>query len=263
MSKLEKAYLKLQAMGYGSAGISAPCSPGMMVLSCVIYLAMMLSVPMGRLSMLIWFAIVPIFSCTWIGLSFGKIVLRSLYILPLLILIGIFNPVFDTETAITFDGIVISRGWVTFLSVIVRGLLALQSILILIEACGFTGICRGLRQLYLPAFLTDQIQFVYRYLGVLLLEALNMKRAREARGYGRKSYPIKLWGVMIGQLFLRAVDRAERINRAMEARGFKGIIPHYKETERPTGVAGWLYLTLVVGLSVFLRFFDLSTVFFR
>lgn len=52
-----------------------------------------------------------------------------------------------------------------------------------------------------------------------------MLRARDARGYGRRSYPIGLWAETVGQLLLRTLDRAEHIHNAMLARGFTGRIP--------------------------------------
>lgn len=236
-------------------------SPCMAVTVSVVYLAVMLSVPMGRLSMLLWFALYPIIASAWCGIGFGRIFLQSLYVVPLVALIGLFNPIYDRTVAFTIGDMAISTGWLSFCSIIVRGLLAMQCILILIETCGFIGICRALRHMGVPAFLTDQLQFVYRYLSVLLLEALSMRRAREARGYGRKSYPIRLWGVMIGQLFLRAVDRSERINRAMQARGFTGTLPAYRSDGRQLRPADWIYGVVMCTGIVLLRIYNLSQLF--
>ena len=74
--------------------------------------------------------------------------------------------------------------------------------------------------------------FVYRYLFVLIEEAAAMQQARDARSFGRKSYPLKVWGTLVGQLLIRTFDRAERISRAMLARGFTGRIPEGM-SERP------------------------------
>jgi cobalt/nickel transport system permease protein len=63
--------------------------------------------------------------------------------------------------------------------------------------------------------------FLYRYLTVLGEEAARMTAAREQRACGR---PLALagFGALAGQLLLRSFDRAERIYRAMRARGFDG-----------------------------------------
>ena len=55
--------------------------------------------------------------------------------------------------------------------------------------------------------------------------AAAMQQARDARSFGRRSYPLKIWGTLVGQLLIRTFDRAEQISRAMLARGFSGRIP--------------------------------------
>ena len=62
--------------------------------------------------------------------------------------------------------------------------------------------------------------------------AAAMQQARDARSFGRKSYPLKVWGTLVGQLLIRTFDRAERISRAMLARGFTGRISEGM-SERP------------------------------
>lgn len=258
MSKLEKAYLTIQRMELRSSVNPPVIDPRILLITSVVYLVTMLSVPLGRLSMLIWFSLIPIVTAQWLGLGFGRIFIKSLFILPFVILIAIFNPIIDRAPAFVAGGLVITRGWLTFLSVILRGLLAVQMLIVLTEACGFNGICRTMHKLGIPSFLTDQLMFVYRYISVLLSEAIAMRRAREARGFGRKSYPLKLWGVMIGQLFLRAIDRSERINKAMLARGFNGYIPAYGDEEKHSGMESRLYLLIMVVSIACMRIFDLS-----
>ncbi len=233
------------------------------VIVTVFYLCFMLSVPVGQLSMLIWMALYPILASAWLGLSYGKIFLRSLIVLPIVFFIGIFNPVYDRTPVMAVVGISVSEGWISFISIIIRGLLAMQACLILIESDGFLGLCRGLSRLGVPRFLTEQLQFVYRYMMLLIEEAITMKRAREARGYGRKKYPIKLWGIMTGQLFLRAVDRSERIARAMEARGFNGRLPIYRYGKTELSGRSILYLLFWLIVIPLLRIFNLSSLFIK
>ena len=262
LSKLESAYFALISRESCNSDTHAP-DPRVCVLTSILFLVLMLSVPVGHLSMLIWFALYPIIISAVAGIPFGGIFLKSLYVLPLVALIALFNPIYDHTPAFSISGVTITVGWITFTSIIVRGLLAMQCVLILVESSGFTGMCRGMRRLGVPAFLTDQIQFVYRYLSVLLQEAISMRRAREARGYGRKSYPLRLWGMMTGQLFLRAIDRAERINRAMLARGFNGTMPDLSPRGGRLRGGDIIYLIVVSGALVCLRVFDLSGLLFN
>lgn len=260
MDKLEKAYYTLQQMEI--RGDESPAvDPRVDIGVCLLFLVLMLSVPLGHLSMLIWFALYPIIASAYVRIGFGEIFRKSLYVLPLIALIGIFNPFIDREPAFFIGNVAVSRGWVSFVSIVLRGMMAVQAILILIRTCGFLGLCRGLRRLWVPTFLTDQLEFVYRYMSVLLLEAMTMKRAREARGFGRKRFPLKIWKVLIGQLFLRSIDRAVRVHRAMLARGFNGTLPQAYGNPSHIRVKDILYL-LLWGATLFaMRFADLSALF--
>lgn len=229
MSKLEQAILALQDMQ-----TAVRCEDGSQVnpvgglIVTVVYLITMLSVPVELISMLLWFAIYPILAAPLLGISFGSVFVKSLYTLPFIVFVGVFNPIFDNSPAFAVGTVTISRGWVSFASIIMRGLMSVQAIIILVSACGFEGVCRGLRRLGVPAFLVTQLLMVYRYMSVLLIELLNMRRARESRSYGNRRLSLKMWGQMTGQLFLRTVSRSERINRAMLARGFTGTMPFYR-----------------------------------
>lgn len=202
------------------------------LLVTVVFLVTMLSVPPYRLSELLLFFVFPIFTCAMGGLRYGPIFRRSLVVLPFVAFIGVFNLFYDREPVFRVGALVITAGWISFLSIILRGLLSVQALLVLIGSTGYHRLCRSLQQLGVPAVFTTQLLFVYRYLFILIEEAAAMQQARDARSFGRKSYPLKVWGTLVGQLLIRTFDRAERISRAMLARGFTGRIPEGM-SERP------------------------------
>lgn len=239
-SKIDKALDALAAMERGAVAECPRCiaSTRADMLLTLVYLALLLSVPLQDVSRLVWFAAYPIVAASVAGCGYGRVLRQSLYVLPLIVFVGIFNPLVDRTPAFVAWGVTVSRGWVSFVSITVRGLLSVQAVLVLTASCGFADVCRQLRALGVPSFLTTQLLMVYRYMSVLLEELQTMARARAARGYGRRSYPLKLWGAMAGQLFLRSVDRAERIHRAMLARGFDGTMPRYTAADRH-GAHGW------------------------
>jgi cobalt/nickel transport system permease protein len=76
----------------------------------------------------------------------------------------------------------------------------------------------------LPKVFVIQLLFLYRYLFVLLEESLRMIRARDARSFGSRGKEIKTFIRLISVLLIRSIERAERIFRAMLARGFRGEI---------------------------------------
>jgi cobalt/nickel transport system permease protein len=78
-----------------------------------------------------------------------------------------------------------------------------------------------------PAVLTATISFMYRYLFVLVDEAMRLQTARAARsvGTGRTVWwRAQVLGGMIGSLFIRSYERSERIYAAMLSRGFAGEV---------------------------------------
>jgi cobalt/nickel transport system permease protein len=101
-----------------------------------------------------------------------------------------------------------------------------------------------------PAVLVAIIAFMYRYLFVLADEAQRLLRARAARsarlpgarGGGSLGWRAAVVGHMAGQLFVRSLDRSERVYQAMQARGYRGelltLAPHAMQRR------DWLALAL-------------------
>ena len=248
-SKIDKALDALAAMERGAVAECPRCiaSTRADMLLTLVYLALLLSVPLQDVSRLVWFAAYPIVAASVAGCGYGRVLRQSLYVLPLIVFVGIFNPLVDRTPAFVAWGVTVSRGWVSFVSITVRGLLSVQAVLVLTASCGFADVCRQLRALGVPSFLTTQLLMVYRYMSVLLEELQTMARARAARGYG--------------QLFLRSVDRAERIHRAMLARGFDGTMPRYTAADRH-GAHGWepvAWTVAWIAAMVWMRFGRLIT----
>lgn len=264
-SALEQAIDTLNRRQTASASGShiGDIDPRALLVVTVIYLVAMLSIPPESLGMLIWFAIYPIVTAPLAHERYERIFFQSLVILPLLIVIGVFNPIYDHRVAFELSGLKVSMGWITFLSIILRGLLSLQALLLLVEVCGFIGFCNALRRLGVPKVLTTQLLMLYRYIGVLMEEALDMQRARAARGFGRKSYPLKMWGSFIGQLLIRTLERSRRIHRAMLARGFDGNIPDSYRSAQRWQTADTVYCLVWIPIILFLRFANLSALLFN
>jgi cobalt/nickel transport system permease protein len=87
-------------------------------------------------------------------------------------------------------------------------------------------IVAALGQLRAPRLLVALLAFLIRYLGVLEEEARRMLRARDLRGTPpRIATRAAVAGCMVGSLFIRSFERAERVGAAMEARGFTGHFP--------------------------------------
>ncbi|MDE5869689.1 MAG: energy-coupling factor transporter transmembrane protein EcfT [Muribaculaceae bacterium] len=255
MTKLEKAYHSISQIDRSRRRTDSSPAP---LLVTLIYLIAVLSVPIDRPQGIIWLAAYPVVSSEMSGIGYGKVFINSLWILPLLIIIGIFNPIMDKSILFHIGSIGVSRGWVTFISIIFRGLFSFQAIIIMVRTTGFIDIFNTMRKLGMPEIITTQMLLSYRYLFVIIEEAMTMQRAREARGYGRRSYPLKMWGRFIGQLLIKSTRRATNIHRAMKARGFSGILP--LGVKSCWTIKGWIWLISWTVIIVLLRIIDFSAI---
>jgi len=69
------------------------------------------------------------------------------------------------------------------------------------------------------------LSFFYRYVFVLVDEAMRMKRAMDSRSFGGcRMRQMRSVGNIVATLFVRAYERGERIYAAMVSRGFSGRI---------------------------------------
>jgi cobalt/nickel transport system permease protein len=108
------------------------------------------------------------------------------------------------------------------LAAIIKSNLCIFTLLLLTWTTPFYDILQELRRLRLPAVMLTTLTLMYRYLPVLVEESRRMQRARASRTFSRRRR--LAWqnlSTIIGQLFLRSADRAERIYLAMCARGWK------------------------------------------
>jgi cobalt/nickel transport system permease protein len=121
-------------------------------------------------------------------------------------------------------------GLIRFGSILLRSWLSVQMAILLTATTQFPDLMHALRHLKVPALLVAIIAFMYRYLSVLVDEARRLLRAREARSargpQGAANHSLR-WraqvaGGMVGQLFLRSIERSDRVYGAMLARGYRG-----------------------------------------
>jgi cobalt/nickel transport system permease protein len=188
------------------------------------FILFVVSFPKYEIAGLIPFFLYPVFLITAGDIPLKAIFKKVLLISPFVFFIGIFNPIFDREILITPFGIPITGGWVSFFSIILKFVLTVSTALLLIAVTSFPGICEALARLKVPRIFVVQLLFLYRYIFVLLEEAMKMLRAREARSFGKKGKEIKTYISLLSVILLRSVERAERIHQAMLSRGFQGEI---------------------------------------
>lgn len=151
--------------------------------------------------------------------------------LVLVIALSRIPPVFFLKRLLVFEPFVVviaaasliqPEGGLRFASVIIKSTLSLTTVLLLSNTTPFSELLDVFRRLHAPSFVVTVLALMYRYIFVLIDETQRMRRARLSRTFapGRP----RAWhsaSQMIGQLFLRSTERAERIFAAMSARGWQ------------------------------------------
>jgi cobalt/nickel transport system permease protein len=194
-----------------------------------IFILCVISFTKYELSGLLPFFIYPVFLLATGDIPFSAIAKKIAFVSPFAVLIGIFNPILDKDVLLTFHGIEVTGGWVSFLTILLKFILTVSTALLLVAVTSFTGLCEALERLKLPKAFVIQLLFLYRYLFVLLEETLRMIRAREMRSYGKKGNDLKTFIKFISVLLIRTLERAERIYQAMLSRGFSGEIKMHRK----------------------------------
>lgn len=157
---------------------------------------------------------------------------RSIIAIPFLLAAAPLPFIIPGSVLISFAALnltVSEPGMVRFLSIVIRTLVAVQAGILLTATTPFPDLTWAMCSLSVPRPLVAVIAFMYRYIMVLADEALRLVRARASRSpeIPGKTKPSIVWrgqvtGSMIGSLFLRSLDRSERVYGAMASRGYDG-----------------------------------------
>jgi cobalt/nickel transport system permease protein len=147
-------------------------------------------------------------------------------------------------------------GLIRFASILLKSWLSVQAAVVLTASTQFPALLQAMRSLRVPRVLVTIAGFTYRYLFVIGDEALRLMRARAARssvpspskgdvlspskdgvlslskggalslskGGANVFWRARVTGGMVGSLFLRSLERSERIYDAMLARGYDGEV---------------------------------------
>lgn len=189
------------------------------LLTTVIYLTVVMSFERYEISQLLPLIIYPLLIVILADLPVAPIMQRVIWVSPFIISLGIFNPVFDNNSVI-IAGITFSKGWLSFLSLLVKCVLTVTAGLILIATTRIEHFAAAMRMLKIPRIFVLQLLLTYRYITILMEEVSRMNQAYFLRAPGQNGIKPAIWGSFVGQLLLRSFERAERIYQAMLLRGF-------------------------------------------
>jgi cobalt/nickel transport system permease protein len=158
-----------------------------------------------------------------IALPFAMAALPSLFTLPGVPLFSLhIGPWLLTAT---------EPGLERLLSIMLKSWISMQAAVLLTATTQFPDLLVAMRAVRVPRLLVAIFGLMWRYLFVLVDEAIRLVRARDARsgsltgrGGGTVWWRARVTGGMAGNLFLRGYERGERIYAAMAARGYDGEV---------------------------------------
>lgn len=163
--------------------------------------------------------------------------------------------------------VITQEGLVRFISIALKSWISVQAAILLAASTPFPDLLVAMRAVRIPRLLVAIFGLMWRYLFVLVDEALRLLRARAARsGHadqpglrpgGGVAWRARVAGGMAGNLFMRAFERSDRIYVAMVSRGYDGEV---RTTPLPA-LTSVSWLILVTGLFVLGALVVLSTLF--
>jgi cobalt/nickel transport system permease protein len=190
--------------------------------------------PMGRWEVLGSLAILLAAAVALSGLSPLLVLRRSALALPFVL--AAVPLLFTREGHALFSVPILAWRWTAtdagleaVLTILLKSWLSVSAAVVLTATTPATDLLRALRGLHAPRVIVATVSFMYRYIFVIGEEAQRLMRARQCRSAvvdrgsgGSLRWRARILGNMIGSLFIRSYERAERIYDAMCSRGYDG-----------------------------------------
>ncbi len=177
---------------------------------------------------------VVLYSRIGIGFVLKRALLAAPFVLAALPLIFSRPPFSDV---IIFPGVQISynpEGFGRFAGIAIKSWISVQAAIFLTATTRFPDLLTAFKQLKVPKIFIAIIALMWRYLFVISEEVIHMMRARASRSAiavervssgGSLTWRGRVAGGMAGSLFLRSLERSDRIYAAMLSRGYNGDLP--------------------------------------
>ena len=258
MNKMQKAMRELAEMDELAARSSPihALHPLAKLTATVAYILVTLSFHKYDLSGLAPMVLWPILLFQISGIEVRTCFYKLRIVLPLVMAVGLFNPIFDRTALMHIGGVAVSGGVISMLTLMLKGLFCLMASFLLIATTSIDLICAALRQLHVPGMLVTLLLLTYRYVGVMTEELAVMTDAYLLRAPGQKGIHVSAWGSFLGQLLLRSMDRAQELYSSMQLRGYHQHF-HYADIQ-PYRMRDALYMLGCIVFFLLLRCLNIA-----
>ncbi len=233
------------------SGLFESENPAVFTIILFAFVIFVISVSKYDLTGIIVYAAFPVFTIVALGIPFRIILKRLALLSPFVIIMAAVNPIIDQRPFITMGNIAISAGFVSALVIIGKSLITITAVMVFFSCVPFFKFCSVLKGYRVPDIFVTQLMLLYRYSFLLADEAHALQKARNMRSFGNKGKDLLTTAKLIGSLLLRTSDRANRVFRAMVARGFQENIG--KAEIKVSKAKDWIFITGIVLLFSLVR----------
>ena len=181
--------------------------------------------------------------------SFYSLLKRSLIGLPISLCIGISN-LFFANSVVDIGGVLISSGVLSLITIVLKNILCLLAVFLLM-ATRFESIACELVHLKVPSIFVLQLVMIYRYIFLLVEEALIMMQAYQLKNPNINKIAFKDMGSFLGTLLVRSFKRSSEVYNAMKCRGFN-VRSSYLNYET-FKIENYFLIMMVLGIMILIK----------
>lgn len=175
--------------------------------------------------------------------------------IPFVVMIAVFIPFIEGGAGGSYNlwGITLyQKGLLILFNVTVKALFGVAALTLLVSTTPFDELAEGFKKLGAPRVFITIASFMYRYIFVVVDEAMRMKRARDSRNFeGKWIWQAGTIGHMVATLFLRSYERGERVYLAMLSRGYDGEVKSL--SEHSISQKDIIFTAFIVSTAILLR----------
>jgi cobalt/nickel transport system permease protein len=171
------------------------------------------------------------------GLAYKPLATRVAVACGVLAFIWLIVPITRADDPIAHIGpVAVSRAGVQLcLQISLKALGILLAFTALVATMPTAALGHCLQKMAVPAKLVQLLLLAYRYIFVIEKEYQRLFRAAKMRNFrpGTNMHTYRTYAYLVGMLFVRASERADRVHQAMKCRGFNGrfyALSHYPPT---------------------------------
>ena len=173
---------------------------------------------------------------------------RALTIIPFALTIAVFIPFLKPGRQVcgAYDGLA------AFCGILIKAVLSIMAMTVLMTSTNFSVLLKALEKLKFPSIFIMIISFMYRYIFILQDELMKMRQAKDSRSVGgSRWFHLYALANMLGVLFIRSYERAEKVYLAMLCRGFDGRINTIYDFK--IGMKDFGFLAVLIGILILIK----------